>query len=174
MPYQSLGERVGALALMSVCSRFAIARSGPAISAIFATTATSASASLAAAFSSLARCFIADFSSAVNPLDVLPAAVPLLADFCVAFVGLMGTSLFRVWLIAALRAVTDPPDVAVEICERTTVPAPLQLRRGLEDLGAGLLGFVHHRVNSRLAANDVVHDHAGKAAALRIHANVRR
>src|SRR5207247_5601968 len=82
--------------------------------------------------------------------------------------------LLRVWLIAALRAVTDPPHVAVGVCERTTVPAPLQLRRGLEDLGAGLLCFVHHLVNSLLAANDIVQGQAGEAAPLRVHANIRR
>src|SRR5207249_7435311 len=82
--------------------------------------------------------------------------------------------LLRVWLIAALRAVTDPPNVTVGVCERTAVPAPLQLRRGLEDLGAGLLCLVDHLVNALLAANDVVHHHAGEAAALRVNADIRR
>src|SRR5207237_8490384 len=82
--------------------------------------------------------------------------------------------LLRVWLIASLRAIADPPDVAVGVCERTAVPAPLQLRRGLEDLGAGLLCFVHHLIDSLLAADDVVQGQAGEAAALRVHANVRR
>src|SRR5205814_4387663 len=75
--------------------------------------------------------------------------------------------LLRVGLIASLRAVADPPDKAIGVCERTAVPAPLQLRRGLEDLGAGLLRFVHHLVNPLLAANDVVQGQAGEAAALR-------
>jgi len=35
----------------------------------------------------LARSFIAARSSSVNPLDVLPIAVVLLADFCVSFFG---------------------------------------------------------------------------------------
>src|SRR5438477_10902817 len=82
--------------------------------------------------------------------------------------------LLRVWLIASLRAVTDPPDVAVGVREGTTVPAPLQLRRGLEDLRAGLLCFVHHLVNSLFAANDVVQGQAGEAAALRVHADIGR
>jgi len=39
MPYQSFGERTGALALMTAWSRFAMARSGSAISAIFGSVA---------------------------------------------------------------------------------------------------------------------------------------
>src|SRR5439155_27093141 len=137
---------------------------------------------LATAFRSLTSSFLGARSSSVSTERFLLFALVLLADFCVAFVGLMETSsrrrfargLLRVWLIASLRAVADPPDVAVGVCERTAVSAPLQLRRGLEDLGAGLLCFVHHLVNSRLAANDVVQGQAGEPAALRVHANVRR
>src|SRR6266542_5044593 len=74
---------------MIAWSRLAVARSGPFISAIFASTALSPSAlsapRRAAAFSSCARSFIATRSSSVNPLDVLPIAVVLLADFCVPF-----------------------------------------------------------------------------------------
>ena len=44
------------------------------------------------AFSSLRRSFIAARSSSVNPLDFLPVAVVLLADFCVSFFGLIETS----------------------------------------------------------------------------------
>src|SRR5574341_230369 len=44
IPYQSLGERAGALALMIAWSRLPIARSGSGISAIFASTALSPSA----------------------------------------------------------------------------------------------------------------------------------
>ncbi len=58
-----------------------MARSGPCISAIFASTALSPSAF----FSSWARSFIAARSSSVNPLDALPAV--LLADFCVPFIA---------------------------------------------------------------------------------------
>jgi hypothetical protein len=61
------------------------------ISAIFASTALSPSAlsargpRRAAAFSSLARSFIAPRSSSENPSDVLSVAVALLAGFCVSF-----------------------------------------------------------------------------------------
>src|SRR5262249_41920035 len=44
IPYQSLGERAGALALMIAWSRSPMARSGSGISAIFASTALSPSA----------------------------------------------------------------------------------------------------------------------------------
>src|SRR5436190_9964270 len=44
IPYQSLGERAGALALMIAWSRSPRARSGPGIAAIFASTALSPSA----------------------------------------------------------------------------------------------------------------------------------
>jgi hypothetical protein len=63
--------------------RSAMARSGAGISAIFASTALSPAAlslsARASAFSSLARSFIAAFSSAVNPLDTLPAGVAFFA-----------------------------------------------------------------------------------------------
>src|SRR5712692_6875295 len=86
IPYQSLGERVGALALMTAWSRSPMARSGSGISAIFASTALSPSAlsargpRRAATFSSWTRSFIAARSSSVNPLTFLPIAVVLLAD----------------------------------------------------------------------------------------------
>src|SRR5439155_17685089 len=179
IPYQSFGERLGALALTIAWTRFAMARSESAISAIFASRALASSSLLAADFRSLTSSFIAARSSSVSTPPFLLVAVLLLADFCVVFVGLMEKPpsllrLLRVRLIAALRAVTDPPDVAVGVCERPTVPAPLQLRRGLEDFGAGLLCLVHHLVNALLAANDVVHHHAGEAAALRVHADIGR
>ena len=66
-------------------------RSRSGIPAIFASTSLSPSALPArgprreAAFSSLARSFIAARSSSVNPFEVLP--VVLLADFCVAFLA---------------------------------------------------------------------------------------
>src|SRR5436190_15648858 len=102
---------------------------------------------------------------------------PLAHESCVMRMPIqtsVAPRLLRVWLIVSLRAVADPPDVAVGVCERTAVPAPLQLRRGLEDLGAGLLCFVHHLVNPFLAANDVVQGQAGEAAALRVHADIGR
>src|SRR6476469_727102 len=52
-------------------SRSAVVRSGSGISAIFASTSRSASASLAAAFCSRARSRMAARSSAVNALDAL-------------------------------------------------------------------------------------------------------
>src|SRR3972149_78445 len=92
------------MVLMTAGSRLAMARSGPGISAIFASTALSPSAPRAAAFSSWARSFIAARSSSVKPLDFLLIAVVLLAacfaaflvvllaDFCVCFFGLIETS----------------------------------------------------------------------------------
>src|SRR6266540_2884685 len=109
IPYQSLGERAGALALMTAWSRLPMVRSGSRISAIFASTALSPSAlsargpRRAAAFSSWARSFIATRSSSVNPLNVLPIAVVLLADFCVAFLVVLlpdfCVPFFACWLI---------------------------------------------------------------------------
>src|ERR1700716_165263 len=95
IPYQVLGERAGALALMMAWSRSAMARSGFGISAIFASTSLSPSAlpargpRRASAFSSWTRSFIAARSSSVNPLTALPFTVVLLADFCVSIFGLM-------------------------------------------------------------------------------------
>src|SRR5712692_5054616 len=83
IPYQSLGERAGALSLMIAWSRFPIVRSGSRIPAIFASTAPSPSA--LSALSSWMRSFIAPCSSSVNPLNFLLVAVVLLADFCVPF-----------------------------------------------------------------------------------------
>jgi hypothetical protein len=59
-------------------------RSGFGISAIFSSRALSPSALAASAFSSLARSFIAAFSSALNPLD-----------FCVVFLVLIVPSCAR-------------------------------------------------------------------------------
>src|SRR2546423_6794992 len=92
IPYQSLGERAGALALMTAWSRSPMARSGSGISAIFASTAPSPSTLSARgarrpdAFSSWWRSFIAARSSSVHPSDVLSIAV-LLADFGVSFIA---------------------------------------------------------------------------------------
>src|SRR5207245_9074289 len=99
IPYQVFGERAGALALMIVWSRLAIARSGSRISAIFARTALSPSALSARgprpadAFRSWRYSFIAARSSSVNPVNFLLTAVLLLTDFCVSFFGLIETSL---------------------------------------------------------------------------------
>src|SRR5438445_2065987 len=78
IPYQSLGERAGALALMIAWSRLPMARSGSLMVAIFASTALSPFA--LDAFSSWTRSFIAPRSSSVNPLNFLPIVVVLLAD----------------------------------------------------------------------------------------------
>src|SRR5437879_6236210 len=102
---------------MTACSRLPMARSGPGISAIFASTALSPSAlsargpRRAAAFSSWTRSFIATRSSSVNPLNVLPVAVLLLADFCVAFVpGFLSAIVFADLLRAALSRGPDVTD----------------------------------------------------------------
>src|SRR5437773_2036682 len=95
IPYQVLGARAGALALMMAWSRSAMARSGFGISAIFTSTSLSPSAFFArgprrtSAFSSWARSFIAARSSSVNPLPALLVTVALFADFCVSVFGLM-------------------------------------------------------------------------------------
>src|SRR5437870_4929130 len=98
IPYQVLGERAGALALMIAWSRLAMVRSGSRISAIFASTALSPSALSARgprpadAFRSWRYSFIAARSSSVNPLNFSLIAVALLADSCVYFFELMETS----------------------------------------------------------------------------------
>jgi hypothetical protein len=78
IPYQSFGARSGALALTMAWIRSARARSDSVISAIFASTSLSASAFRAAAFSSLARSFIAPRSSSVNPSYFLSFVARLL------------------------------------------------------------------------------------------------
>src|SRR5882762_6161976 len=101
--------------------RLARARSGAAISAIFASTALASSSLVATAFRSLTISLIAARSSSVSPVRFLSA----LADVCVAFAGLIGAPpqvaislrarLLRVGLICPLRAVADPPHVAVGV-----------------------------------------------------------
>src|SRR5215467_6180410 len=91
IPYQSFGERAGVLALMTAWSRSPMARSGFGISAIFASTALSPSASSArgprraSTFISWTRFFIASRSSSVNPSYLFLFAVVLFADFCLSF-----------------------------------------------------------------------------------------
>src|SRR5215472_4338867 len=104
IPYQSLGERAGTLALMTAWSRSPKVRSVSGISAIFASTSLSASAwsargpRRADTFCSWTRSFIAARSSSVNPSYLFLVAVVLLADFCLSFIGgclpacLMGTT----------------------------------------------------------------------------------
>src|SRR6266516_1037312 len=79
--------------------------------------------------------------------------------------------LLRVGLVLSLGAVADVPDVTVRVRERTAVPAPLQLRRGLEDRPAGLPGLVQNFVDAVLAAHDVIEHDAAEAAALPAHAH---
>src|SRR5436853_7700000 len=85
IPYQVLGDRTGALALITAWSRSAVARSASRLSAIFASSSLSASSS-AAAFCSSTRSLIAAFSSKVNPSYLFLVAV-VLAAFCVAFIA---------------------------------------------------------------------------------------
>src|SRR5256714_286290 len=85
IPYQVVGERAGALALMTAWSRLPMARSGSDIPAIFASKSLSPSA--LSAFVSLTRSLIADRSSAVNASAFFMVAVVPLADFCLAFIG---------------------------------------------------------------------------------------
>src|ERR1035437_5921259 len=93
IPYQVLGKRPGAVALMIAWSRSAMTRSDSGISAIFASKSLSPSALPArgprrpAAFSSLARSFTAARSSAVKPSTVSSIAAVVLADFCVSFIA---------------------------------------------------------------------------------------
>src|SRR5437868_2000729 len=58
IPYQSLGERAGALALMSAWSRSPMARSGSGIAAMLASTALSPSASSAGRAAFFAACLV--------------------------------------------------------------------------------------------------------------------
>src|ERR671937_3014862 len=72
IPYQTFGERAGALALMIAWSRSPMARYGPGIAAIFASTAASPSA-LSARGPGRAAAFFA------------ACLVGLSADFCAPF-----------------------------------------------------------------------------------------
>src|SRR5258708_11517208 len=87
IPYQVVGERAGALALMTACSRLAMARSGSGSAAIFARSALSPSALFLATFISWTRSCIAAFSAAVSPSYLLFVPVVLLPDFCLTFIG---------------------------------------------------------------------------------------
>src|SRR6266545_3455222 len=122
IPYQVLGERAGALALMMAWSRSAMARSRAGISAIFASTSLSPSAlpargpRRAAAFSSWARSLIAARSSSVNPLDALP--VVLLADCCLpVFAGFLSA------IAKLLRAMNESQSLNLTRAPRATTRA---------------------------------------------------
>src|SRR4051812_13996503 len=104
IPYHVLAARPGAASFTIACSRSAIARSVPVISAIFASAALSPSALAASAFSSRARSLIAARSSALNPF----VAVVLLAVF---FSAMRATSVHRTnpGRLPALRLVAHRP-----------------------------------------------------------------
>src|SRR3990172_2767697 len=93
IPYQVFGARAGALALTIACSRLAMPRSGSGIAAILERRSLSPSAlflfARASAFSSLARSFIAAFSSSVNPVYLLVVLLPLVmrSSLGLLFVG---------------------------------------------------------------------------------------
>src|SRR6202165_1893276 len=87
IPYQSFGERVGALALTTAWIRLAMARSDSDSSAIFASTAPSSSPRRDATFCSWTRACIAAFSSAVNPSYLVLDAGLLLVAFRLSFIG---------------------------------------------------------------------------------------
>src|SRR5437016_5777352 len=95
IPYQVVGDRAGALALMTAWSRLAMARSGSGISAIFASKSLSPSAFRAAIFCSWTRSIIAALSSSVNPSYLFLVAVEVLADFCGPFVAAFLSAIAR-------------------------------------------------------------------------------
>src|SRR5437588_3585674 len=94
IPYQVLGTSVGAAALIRECTFLAMARSGPCIFAIAASTSVSPSALAACALRSRAYSRIAAFSSSVNPL-ALPFALVRLAACLVALVAAFVGAMFR-------------------------------------------------------------------------------
>src|SRR6185437_4144395 len=104
IPYQSFGERSGALALTIAWSRSAIARSGSAMAAIFASTSPSSLPFPArdSALISLARSRIAERSSSVNPFDGFSVEVVVLRDF---WLGLF-CGFFSVMVYAGLGRIT--------------------------------------------------------------------
>src|SRR5215207_8958386 len=97
MPYQSLGESSGALAVMALWSRSAMSRSDGVSSAILAIIAFSSSSfppPRRAALTSSARSFMASRSSAVNAGAVFLAVAFFAVFFAVVF--------FAVWAIGPL------------------------------------------------------------------------
>src|ERR1044072_8276334 len=103
MPYQSRGVSPGAAAMTIACTRFAMARSGSRMVAIFASTAASPSTP---PFISFSRSFIAARSSPVNR-----------SAFFRAFWGLLARpSLARRWLPqldSIALGVHDPAELPV-------------------------------------------------------------
>src|SRR4029453_16604875 len=134
IPYQVLGERAGALALMMAWIRPAMARSGSGISAIFASTSASPSARPAAAFSSWVRSFIAARSSAVNPLKLLSLAVALWVFFA-GFLSAIANHLFVPNESHPLDLL-DADHVARGIAERAVADAVRLIGQLLDHFGA--------------------------------------
>src|SRR6266545_33336 len=130
IPYQVLGQRAGAAAVIIAWSRSAMARSGCGISAIFARTALSPAALFlvirASAFSSRARSFIAARSSALNPLDFLLVAAPFVdfsaRPFSVAFVLAIEN------LLSVLK---QPENVAIRVADGGHQAAATDVAHGL-------------------------------------------
>src|SRR5215467_5723109 len=143
--YQVLGARAGALALTRAWTRSARARSGSAISAIFASTALSPSALAprgprrAAVFSSWACSFIAPRSSSVNPPDVLFFAVLPVAGFCLSVIerflpASLGCRLCRIHLSDPVRRSGAGPVRPLELARR---PEPNRNRAALVKAAPG-------------------------------------
>src|SRR5215216_422983 len=130
IPYQVLGQRAGAAAVMIAWSRSAMARSGCRISAILASTALSPAALFlvmrASALSSRARSFIAARSSALNPLDFLLLAATFV-DFC--------ARPFSVALVSAianlLSVLKQPENVAIRVADGGHQAAATDVAHGL-------------------------------------------
>src|SRR5829696_5742770 len=122
---------------MMAWSRSPMVRSGPSISAIFASTSLSPPAFSASAFSSLARSLIAARPSSVNPLDFLPVAVVLLADFCVAFFVLIVPSCAGSPMSYPDSPVLkQPEDIAIGVGDGGHQAAATDVVRGLLHGGA--------------------------------------
>ena len=126
IPYQVFGERAGALVVTIAWIRLAMARSGPGISAIFASTALSPAAlslsARASALSSWARSFIAARSSSENPLDVL--SLPVCPPFFVVFLSAMRSTSWSNESPAAHLRCDRPPRRAIESRARSCHVSP--------------------------------------------------
>src|SRR5439155_17627493 len=89
------------------------------------------------AFSSRARAFIAARSASVNPWDVVPVAVVLLADFCVAFFALIVPSRPG-WSGGRHSSVLQQPeDVAIGVGDGGHQAAATDVAHGLLHGGTG-------------------------------------
>src|ERR1043166_9656625 len=134
MPYQSRGVSPGAAAMTIACTRFAMARSGSRMVAIFASTAASPSTP---PFISFTRSFIAARSSAVNP-----------SAFFVSSLGLIARpSLSRRWLPqldSIALGVHDPAELPVlRVLDLLVDPHALRPQRR-EQAGQVMPAIVDH------------------------------